>query len=126
MDSEVGLNAAVCSLQSRVSALEASGTLPRGDFEERLSALENARQIPRALLDEYRTYFDSSLWGLFQRATKDAKAECDTVREDFHKAYLNFVKILWRPSPRSTSALIFCAKICVLYTPLIFGFLSAV
>ena len=88
MDSEVGLNAAVCSLQSRVSALEASGTLPRGDFEERLSALENARQIPRALLDEYRTYFDSSLWSLFQRASKDAKTECDTIREDFHKALL--------------------------------------
>ncbi|CAE7201925.1 GIP [Symbiodinium sp. CCMP2592] len=57
-------------------------------LEEQLSALQSARQTSLAKLEEYRTYFDSSLWSLFEGAKKQASKESAAIREDFFAALL--------------------------------------
>ncbi|CAE7267833.1 unnamed protein product [Symbiodinium sp. CCMP2592] len=76
-------------MDSQADSLHQSAESPRDRFlslEARVSALESSASLPRQLLDEYRTYFESSLWSLFQRASKDAQADSAAVREDFFAA----------------------------------------
>ncbi|CAE7217973.1 unnamed protein product [Symbiodinium sp. CCMP2592] len=55
-------------------------------LEEQLSALQSSRQASFAKLEEYRTYFDSSLWSLFEGANKRASTESAAIREEFFAA----------------------------------------
>ncbi|CAE7611146.1 unnamed protein product [Symbiodinium sp. CCMP2592] len=57
-------------------------------LEEQLSALQSSRQASFAKLEKYRTYFDSSLWSLFEGAKKQASKESAAIREDFFAALL--------------------------------------